>query len=51
MFEGCHRQPSQRELANKTKSWPDKKMKISINFLTTMFAGQRNGIKAKKAYA
>jgi len=24
-FEGCHLQPSQRELADKTKSWPDKK--------------------------
>jgi hypothetical protein len=25
MFEGCHLQPSQRELADKTKTWPDKK--------------------------
>jgi hypothetical protein len=26
-FEGCPLQPSQRELANKTKSWPDQKKK------------------------
>jgi hypothetical protein len=26
-FEGCHQQSSQRELADKTKSWPDQKKK------------------------
>jgi hypothetical protein len=24
-FEGCHLHPSQRKLADKTKSWPDQK--------------------------
>jgi hypothetical protein len=26
-FDGCHLHPSQRELADKTKSWPDQKKK------------------------
>jgi len=30
-FEGCNLQPSQRELADKNKSWPNKKGMIEIH--------------------